>query len=385
MTTKSGQPWAGLGMASEWAEVAVADLADGIFDGPHATPKKTSQGAVFLGISSLVGGRLDLSQSAHLSEDDFVKWTRRVTSAPGDLVFSYETRIGEAALIPEGLRCCLGRRMGLIRPDRSRVDPRFLLYAYLGPSFQETLRQRTVHGSTVNRILLTELPNFPLRIPLDLLEQRRIAAVLGAFDDKIELNRKMDQTLEEMTKALFKSWFIDFDGVPPEDLVDSPQGPIPRGWEVAPLDRIANYLNGAACQKYRPTEGEEWLPVIKIRELTQGNTEKSDRATGKIPAKWHVGDGDVLFSWSGSLLAKIWTGGPGALNQHLFKITSDRFPRWFYFLWTAHHLSEFQRIAADKATTMGHIKRLGLPRFRGRVRTWVSSALLQLSPLVVDG
>src|SRR6266496_1255715 len=100
---------------SGWRTVAIGDLCLGIFDGPHATPKKTPEGPIFLGISSLKRGQIDLAQSAHLSEDDFTRWTRRVAPRPRDIVFSYETRIGEAAIIPEGLRCCLGRRMALIR------------------------------------------------------------------------------------------------------------------------------------------------------------------------------------------------------------------------------------------------------------------------------
>jgi len=188
-------------------------------------------------------------------------------------------------------------------------------------------------------------------------EQRRIAAVLGALDDKIELNRKKNRTLEEIAQAIFKSWFIDFDGVPPEDLVDSELGPIPKGWKVDALDEVADYLNGTACQKYPAPSDEPSLPVIKIRELNQGVTKDSDRATVAIPDKWRIADGDVLFSWSGSLIVKVWTGGPGALNQHLFKVTSETHPRWLYLMWTRHHLREFQRIAADKATTMGHIKR----------------------------
>ena len=337
-----------------WPVHPIKSVALGIFDGPHATPKRRESGPVFLGISSLDRGRIDLAKSDHVSEADFAKWTRRVTPGEGDLVFSYETRIGEAASIPRGLRCCLGRRMGLVRPDPAKMDARFLLYSYLGPEFQEVLRERTVQGSTVERILLTELPEFPIRVP-PLDEQRRIATVLGALDDKIELNRKMNRTLEEMAQAIFKSWFIDFDGH--DDLVDSEIGPVPRGWEVRSLDAIADFLNGAACQKYPATDGEPWLPVIKIRELNQGVTAQTDRATATIPDKWHVRDGDVLFSWSGSLVVKVWTGGPGALNQHLFKVTSEPYPRWFYLSWVQHHLAEFQRIAADKATTMGHIKR----------------------------
>lgn len=192
--------------------------------------------------------------------------------------------------------------------------------------------------------------------PLD--EQRRIAGVLGALEDKIELNRKMNRTLEEMAQAIFKSWFIDFDGVPQSEMVDSELGPIPKGWQAKPLDSIATFLNGAACQRYPAADGERSLPVIKIRELNQGISDRTDRASmQQMPRKWWVEDGDLLFSWSGSLLVKIWTGGRGALNQHLFKVTSTRYPRWFLLAWVRHHLHVFQRIAAAKATTMGHIKR----------------------------
>ncbi|MVT24990.1 restriction endonuclease subunit S [Nesterenkonia alkaliphila] len=174
-----------------------------VFDGPHATPKSTktaTSGPVFLGISSIENGRLDLAKSAHLSEEDFAQWTRRVTPRARDVVFSYETRIGEAAIVPAGLRCCLGRRLALIRPNTQLVDPQFLLFAYLGPEFQEEIRQRTVHGSTVDRIMLKEFPEFPLRLP-PLEEQRGIAATLGALDDKIDSNRRLQHLSQELLRA----------------------------------------------------------------------------------------------------------------------------------------------------------------------------------------
>ena len=195
-----------------WREVTLGEIAE-IYDGPHATPWKTVSGPVFLGISNLVNGRIDLSTTEHLSDNDYLTWTRRVTPTPGDIVFSYETRLGEAAAIPDELRCCLGRRMGLLRPRAKSVDSRFLLYAYLGPSFQETLRSRAVQGSTVDRILLSELATFPIELPKDVKEQRAVAHILGTLDDKIELNRRMNETLEEMARALFKSWFVDFEPV----------------------------------------------------------------------------------------------------------------------------------------------------------------------------
>jgi type I restriction enzyme S subunit len=125
---------------------------------------------------------------------------------------------------------------------------------------------------------------------------------------------------------------------------------------VKALDEIATYTNGLALQKY-PQKGDEYLPVIKIAEMRRGVTDTSDRASPDIDAKYIVQDGDVLFSWSGTLLVSLWCGGPGALNQHLFKVTSAKYPKWLYYWATQHHLDEFRQIAANKVTTMGHIQR----------------------------
>ena len=131
---------------------------------------------------------------------------------------------------------------------------------------------------------------------------------------------------------------------------------MPRGWQVKPLDEIAEYLNGLALQKY-PPEGGDYLPVIKIAQLRKNDTEGADKASAAIDPAYIVDDGDVLFSWSGSLEVVVWCGGKGALNQHLFKVTSAEYPKWFYSHWTTHHLLDFRQIAAGKATTMGHIQR----------------------------
>ena len=298
---------------TEWRTVPIRDLCLGIFDGPHATPKKTSSGPVFLGISSLDGGRLNLDESAHLSETDFTRWTRRVTPQPNDVVFSYETRLGEAAIIPEGLRCCLGRRMALMRPNPVKVDPRFLLYAYLGPEFQATIRERTVHGSTVERILLTDFPDFPIRVP-DLPTQRSIAGLLGALDDKIELNRRMNRTLESIARAIFKSWFVDFDpvrkkmegktggelGLPPSlaalfpnRLIESKLGELPEGWAVGCLGDVALQVRDTV----RPEDIPKDLAYFGLEHLPRRSialAEWSD-ASDIASSKSRFAKGDILF------------------------------------------------------------------------------------------
>jgi type I restriction enzyme S subunit len=189
-------------MAS-WMQISVGDLGD-LFDGPHATPERTSDGPYFLNIASLKSGRLDLSESDHLNRQDFKVWTRRVTPRCDDLLFSYETRLGEAALMPAGVEACLGRRMALLRPNPAVVNPRFLLYFYLSPLFQRTIAKHTVHGATVPRIGLSTMPGWSVKLP-GLTEQRAIAEVLGALDDKIAANERVSHASEAVVVALVES------------------------------------------------------------------------------------------------------------------------------------------------------------------------------------
>ena len=185
----------------------------------------------------------------------------------------------------------------------------------------------------------------------------------------------MNETLESMARALFKSWFVDFDpvrakmagrdtGLPqhladlfPDRMVDSELGEIPEGWEVSALDEIAVFQNGLALQKHRPQVNEERLPVVKIAQLRSRKTDSGEWATSNIRPECIIDNGDVVFSWSGSLMVTVWCSGRAALNQHLFKVTSTRFPKWFFLHNVRFHLTDFQTIAAGKATTMGHIKR----------------------------
>ena len=280
-------------MASKWREWPIGELVE-IFDGPHATPAKTERGPIFLGISNLAQGRLNLTNVEHLSEEDYRRWTRRVEPHAGDVVFSYETRLGEAAIIPQGLRCCLGRRMGLLRTKAGAIDERFLLYAYLGPRFQEILRSRTIHGSTVDRIPLIDMPGFPISGPTDLAEQRAIAHILGTLDDKIELNRRMNETLEGIARTIFKSWFIDFDpvrakaegrdpGLPkhiadlfPDSFEDSEIGEIPKGWEIGTLADFSSLNPEAWSKKTRPStinyvdlSNTKWGRIEAVTTYTQ--------------------------------------------------------------------------------------------------------------------
>ncbi|MEG1347868.1 MAG: restriction endonuclease subunit S [Hafnia sp.] len=231
----------------------IGDIAR-VFDGPHATPKKISSGPYFLSISSLEKGRLDLTKSAFLSEEDFKKWTKRVTPEEGDLLFSYETRLGEAALMPAGVKACLGRRMGLLRFNKDKVLPEYVLYAYLSPAFQQTIKANTLRGATVDRLSISDFPDFPIRIP-PLEEQEKVANLLGSIDKKIDLNNRINAELEAMAKTLYDYWFVQFDFPDENDKPYKTSGGkmaynlalkrnIPVDWEVRTLSQIANITMG---------------------------------------------------------------------------------------------------------------------------------------------
>jgi type I restriction enzyme S subunit len=288
---------------------------------------------------------------------------------------------GRACIVPESvLPACVNQHVSIIRTDNNQCDPGYLLSFLTLPLTKRYIESFNSGGSR-RAITKGHIESFEVPLP-PLCEQKAIAQILGALDEKIELNQRMHATLETMARALFQSWFIDFDPVNaklggrlpvgldkpmaalfPARFQESSFDPIPHGWEVRSLDKIANYLNGLALQKYPPGDGPT-LPVIKIAQLRKGDSDGADRCNTELATEYIVEDGDVLFSWSGSLEVELWCGGPGALNQHLFKVTSSEFPKWFYYLWTLYHLDEFRHIAAGKATTMGHIQRCHLTAAR---------------------
>ena len=237
--------------------------------------------------------------------------------------------------------------------NADKIDPKFLFYSICKRDFASMNV-----GSAVPSMTVSILNDIQISYPKNLADQRRIASILSSLDRKIELNNKINADLEEMAQTIFKNWFVDFEPFKDGEFVDSELGMIPEGWKVGTLTEIASYMNGLAMQKFPPENNEDTLPVLKIKELGQGfcGTD-SDRCSCNIKDECKIHNGDVIFSWSGTLLVDVWCGGDCGLNQHLFKVTSNDYPKWFYYYWTKHHLQEFIHIAKDKAVTMGHIKR----------------------------
>ena len=304
-----------------------------------------------------------------ISEEEAAQFERFSLEEHDTLFVMVAATLGKIGYVrASDLPALLNQNMWVIRAKDDLIDPVYLQYLFRELS---KIPLAWVGGSARSFLRRDDVRNLEFFLP-DRFKQEEIAETLKALDDKIELNRRMNETLEAMARAIFKDWFVDFgptrakvEGrmpyLAPElwelfpDALDEEDKPV--GWASKPLDEIAEFLNGLALQKFPASDAEDTLPVIKIAELRGGITVKSSRASRAVPEKFVVKDGDFLFSWSGSLLAKFWTEGEGALNQHLFKVTSDRYPAWFFSQWVHHHLDEFRAIASSKATTMGHIQR----------------------------
>ena len=224
------------------------------------------------------------------------------------------------------------------------VDEDFIYYLVCSPLVREPAIKSMVGSSGRQRVQTDVVQNLEIMVP-DYEEQKRISGILKSLDDKIAANKEVNKNLLEQAQSIFTQEFLMLDR-------------IPDGWQESSLLGIADYLNGLAMQKYRPKDDEQGLPVLKIKELRQGSSDfNSEFCSPSIKPEYIVHDGDVIFSWSGSLLVDLWCGGTCGLNQHLFKVTSSTYDKWFYYAWTNHHLQKFAAIAADMATTMGHIKR----------------------------
>lgn len=254
----------------------------------------------------------------------------------GTLCITIAANIAELAILDFDA-CFPDSVLGFI-PDKKITNLDFIYYTLT--HFQRELKH-IGEGSVQDNINLGTFEDLLFPIP-PLPEQTAIASVLSSLDDKVDLLHRQNVTLEKMTETLFRQWFVE---------------EAKEEWETMPLSKMANFLNGLACQKFPPKNEIDKLPVLKIKELSSGITENSDWASTEIKSEYIVRNGDVIFAWSASLIVKIWDGRDCILNQHLFKVTSENYPKWFYYLWCKHHLAEFISIAASHATTMGHIKR----------------------------
>ena len=374
-------------MAGEWLTMTLREANVTLIDCDHRTPLAADTGYPYIAIPQLRGGRVDPSDARRITREDFLEWTRKAKPHANDVILSRRCNPGETAVAPPDLEFALGQNLVLLRADGTKIYPPFLRWLVRGPEWWEQINKFINVGAVFDSLRCADVPNFELHIP-PLSEQRAIAHILSTLDDKIELNRRMNETLESMARAIFKSWFVDFDpvrakaegrdpGLPkhiadlfPDHFEDCELGEIPAGWEIQALYDCADYINGSAFRNEHFSSDRAGLPIIKIAELKDGITNQTKFTRATLDKKYRITSGDILFSWSGSpdtsIDTFIWVGMEGWLNQHIFKILFKRpEDKYFVYYLLRHFKTDFIEIARNKQTTgLGHITSEDLKRLK---------------------
>ena len=227
--------------------------------------------------------------------------------------------------------------------DKQKLLPEYLMMWFRRPEFDRYARFKS-HGSAREIFSWEEMCDVELPIP-SIEQQQKMVSEYEAVTRRIRLNEQIIAKLEETAQALYRKMFVD--GIDKENL--------PEGWRMGCLTDIAEYLNGVACQTY-PAKVHS-IPVLKIRELSQGYCDDNSDRASCIPEKFVINGGEIIFSWFATLFIDIWCGEVCALNQHLFKVVPLGYPKWFVSLSTQRHIQTWKNLISAKATSMGHIKR----------------------------
>jgi type I restriction enzyme S subunit len=337
---------------SEWKEYKLGDFLKVkhgyAFKGENIVTEETPNILVTPGNFN-IGGGFKSDKFKYYKGDEFPK---EYILTSGDIVVTMtdlskdSDTLGYSAKIPYSTNhnYLHNQRIGLVQFVNENVCKDFVYWLMRTREYQNYI-VGSASGTSIMHTSPSRIEDYRCLIPSSLSEQERIASILSSLDDKIDLLHRENKTLEAMAETLFRQWFVE---------------EAKEDWKEVSLTKVANFLNGLACQKYPPKNEIEKLPVLKIRELSNGIGKDCDWATTDIANEYIVSNGDVIFAWSASLMVKIWDGEECVLNQHLFKVTSDKYPKWFYYFWCKYHLDEFITIAQSHATTMGHIKRKDL-------------------------
>ena len=275
-----------------------------------------------------------------------------------------EGLLGSTAFVPEDNIYLHNQRIGLISVNEQKADKYYLDYLFRTNEVRKQIRDSAT-GSKVKHTSPDRIYDVEVYVH-SLAVQKRIGALLHAIDSKIRNNNKTCLELESMAKTIYDYWFLQFefpneDGKPYKSsggkMVwnEELKREIPEGWKVGNLYDIAEFINGLACQKYRPINENRKIPVIKIKEMHEGISDNTEYVREDIPAKNIVNDGDILFSWSATLETMIWTGGKGGLNQHIFKIIPKEYAKYYVYMQLSAYIINFVHMAEARKTTMGHI------------------------------
>jgi type I restriction enzyme S subunit len=336
---------------AEWPTMTLRDANVTLIDCDHRTPPPADSGYPYVAIPQLRAGRIDLTDVRRITRDHYIEWTRKAKPSPFDVVLSRRCNPGETAVVPADLEFALGQNLVILRADGTKVHPPFLRWLVSGPEWWDQIGKFLNVGAVFDSLKCADVPNFELKIP-PLPEQRAIAHVLGTLDDKIELNRRTNETLEAIARALFKSWFVDFDpvrakaegrdpGLPPyvadlfpDRFEDSELGKIPAGWKI---ERLGDHINTERGLSYKGEglrdDESDGLPMHNLNSIYEGGGYKYEGIkyyAGDYREKHIVVPGDMIITNTEQGFDHLLIGhaaivpdryGPrGLFSHHIFRI-----------------------------------------------------------------
>ena len=337
---------------SEWRKVKLSECCSSIADGDHQPPPKAETGIPFVTISNITStNQFDFSNTLHVPQEYYEGLDDKRKAKKNDVLYSVVGSFGIPVFMKDDKAFVFQRHIAILRPNSEKIIPQFLYYTMLTKDFYAKADAAAL-GAAQRTVSLTALRKMEIALP-NKAQQKKIVESLSAYDNLIENNQKQIRLLEEAAQRLYKEWFVDlrFPGHENVKIVDG----VPERWTEKTMEEIADYLNGYA---FKPSDwGKKGKPIIKIKELNDGVTNDTPRNTGEdIPKKYNITAGDIIFSWSATLAAKIWDEEDGLLNQHLFKVTpNEGISREYVLQSILKTLDEFSNLTTG--STMKHIQR----------------------------
>jgi type I restriction enzyme S subunit len=337
-------------MSNEWPIVEVATACDKVVDCMHETAPTVERPTSYQMVRTpnVENGRIDLSDADYVTKEIYEKWTRRAKLKAGDVLLTREAPLGNVGFVTGENNIFLGQRVVQFRPNPEMLDGRFLTYVFLSPFVQDQIHQFKGSGSVVDNIRIPDCE--ALEIPLPPLPiQKEIASKVSSFDKKKTLNQRTNRTLESIARAIFKSWFVDFEPVEakaqgesptgideetaelfPDEFEDLELGKIPKGWEVSCLGDIMQKVTDATD----PTEIPGETPYIGLGDMPKGSVSLPDWGQAKAvkSRKYWFEEGQILFGRLRPYFRKVGIAPTDGIASTDIQIIEPKNEYWYSFL-----------------------------------------------------
>ena len=344
----------------EWKEYKLGEVCKSIVDGDHMPPPKSNGGIPFVTISNIVGNRLDFRNTYFVPQTYYDGLDDKRRPHVGDTLYSVVGTFGIPVYIKEEKPFVFQRHIAILRPDESIIEPLFLFYTMLSPQFYRKADVMAL-GAVQRTISLTSLRNAKIQLPSPKI-QSKIADILSSIDDKIEVNNRINDNLEQQAQALFKSWFVDFEPFRDQPFEESELGLIPKGWRVDNIYQYIDVFYGAPYKSSLFNVGKKGLPLIRIRDLK--NCTPQVYTPEILPTTEYIETGDVVAGMDAEFVPHLWFGEKGVLNQRCckFKSNIEDISNYFILYFIKPQLEFVQ--SYKTGTTVSHLGKSDIDRFK---------------------